>query len=159
MGPTLVARPIPRQFRGTAVPDGGTRNPVVVRMCDRATLGDPRPVNRGLYALKPWYANRLAGVRRGLAPRGISPDTVTAARGGVGALAGAAPPRRLAAATLDGALGRETGSTSRWGAVVNELGDRAAELAALAGCFALARPELVLAGRFVARGPSSVGLA
>jgi CDP-diacylglycerol---glycerol-3-phosphate 3-phosphatidyltransferase len=145
-------------------------------MCDRATLGDPRSVNRGLYALKPWYANRLAGARRGLAVRGVSPGTVTAAGVGFGALAGLALATvrpsgvaavlvaallalRLAAANLDGALARETGRTSRWGAVVNELGDRTAELAALAGCFALARPELVLAAMLAASTPSWVALA
>lgn len=33
----------------------------------------------GLYALKPWYAARLAGARGLLAARGVAPDTVTAA--------------------------------------------------------------------------------
>ncbi|NEC64004.1 phosphatidate cytidylyltransferase, partial [Streptomyces sp. SID9727] len=42
----------------------------------------------GLYALKPWYADRLAGVRASLVRREVSPDTLTAA--GVAAAAGAA---------------------------------------------------------------------
>jgi CDP-diacylglycerol--glycerol-3-phosphate 3-phosphatidyltransferase len=133
-------------------------------------------VNRGLYALKPWYADRLAGVRRGLAERGVTPGAVTAAGVGFGALAGltlatvrdpaiaavlvaALLALRLAAANLDGSLARETGRTTRWGAVVNELGDRAAELAALAGCFALAPPWVVLLAMLAASAPSWVALA
>jgi phosphatidylglycerophosphate synthase len=133
-------------------------------------------VNRGLYALKPWYADRLAGVRRGLAERGVTPGAVTAAGVGFGALAGLALATvrspaiaavlvatllalRLAAANLDGSLARETGRTTRWGAVVNELGDRAAELAALAGCFALAPPWVVLLAMLAASAPSWVALA
>jgi CDP-diacylglycerol--glycerol-3-phosphate 3-phosphatidyltransferase len=66
---------------------------------------------------------------------------------------------RLAAANLDGALARDTGTSTRWGAVVNELGDRGAELAALAGCFALAPPWLVLLAMLAASAPSWVALA
>jgi CDP-diacylglycerol--glycerol-3-phosphate 3-phosphatidyltransferase len=133
-------------------------------------------VSRGLYALKPWYADRLAGIRRALADRGVAPGTVTAAGVGFGALAGvvlatvhnplvaavlvaALLAARLAAANLDGALARETGTSTRWGAVVNELGDRAAELAVLAGCFALARPSLVLLAVLATSAPSWVALA
>jgi phosphatidylglycerophosphate synthase len=133
-------------------------------------------VNHGLYALKPWYADRLAGVRRRLAASDVAPGTVTAAGVGFGALAGLAlaivphPPvaavlvgallaLRLAAANLDGALARETGTATRWGAVVNELGDRAAELAVLAGCFALAPAWLVLLAMLTASAPSWVALA
>jgi phosphatidylglycerophosphate synthase len=133
-------------------------------------------VTSGLYALKPWYADRLAGIRRALAARGVAPGAVTAAGVGFGALAGlvlatlrsplvaavlvaALLALRLAAANLDGALARETGTCTRWGAVVNELGDRAAELAVLAGCFALAPPWLVLLAMLTASAPSWVALA
>lgn len=133
-------------------------------------------VNSGLYALKPWYAARLAGTRRRLADRGVTPGAVTAAGVGFGALAGLALATvrspllaavlvgvllalRLAAANLDGALARDTGASSRWGAVVNEVGDRAAELAVLAGCFALAPPWLVLLAMLAASAPSWVALA
>jgi len=133
-------------------------------------------MSSGLYTLKPWYAERLAATRRVLAARGVAPSTVTAAGICFGALAGLALATvrnplvaavlvaallalRLAAANLDGALARETGTTTRWGAVVNELGDRGAELAALAGCFALAPPWLVLLGMVAASGPSWVALA
>lgn len=138
--------------------------------------GDPARVSCGLYALKPWYADRLAGIRRGLASRGVTPDAVTAAGVGFGALAGlvlatvrnplvaaalvaALLALRLAAANIDGALARETGASTRWGAVVNELGDRGAELAVLAGCFALAPPWLVLLAMLAASVPSWVALA
>ncbi|WP_198961414.1 CDP-alcohol phosphatidyltransferase family protein [Pseudonocardia sp. MH-G8] len=133
-------------------------------------------MNRGLYALKPWYADRLAGTRRHLAARGVPPGAVTAAGVGFGALAGLAlatvpnPPMsailvatllalRLAAANLDGALARDTGTSTRWGAVVNEVGDRAAELAVLAGCLALAPAWLVLLAMLCASAPSWVALA
>jgi CDP-diacylglycerol---glycerol-3-phosphate 3-phosphatidyltransferase len=137
------------------------------------TLGQ---VNSGLYALKPWYADRLAGTRRRLAEHGVTPGAVTAAGVGFGALAGLALATvrspllaavlvgallalRLAAANLDGALARDTGASSCWGAVVNEAGDRAAELAVLAGCFALAPPWLVLLAMLAASAPSWVALA
>jgi CDP-diacylglycerol--glycerol-3-phosphate 3-phosphatidyltransferase len=130
----------------------------------------------GLYALKPWYADRLAGTHRWLAAHDVSPNALTAAGIGFGALGGivlatvrhpvaaallvaALLALRLAAANLDGALARETGASTRWGAVVNELGDRGAELAVLAGCFALAPTWLVLLAMLAASAPSWVALA
>jgi CDP-diacylglycerol---glycerol-3-phosphate 3-phosphatidyltransferase len=133
-------------------------------------------MSRGLYALKPWYADALSGLRGRLRDAGVSPDAVTAAGVGFGALAGvvlATVPSsplaavlvglllvaRLAAANLDGALARESGRSTRWGAVVNELGDRAAELAVLAGCFALAPGWLVVTAMLAASAPSWVAMA
>jgi CDP-diacylglycerol---glycerol-3-phosphate 3-phosphatidyltransferase len=133
-------------------------------------------MNRGLYALKPWYSEVLAGARDHLARRGVSPNTVTGAGVCCGAAAGlvlavvSSPPlaaalvalllaARLAAANLDGALARQSGRSTRWGAVCNELGDRAAELAVLAGCFALAPAWLVLLTMVAASAPSWVALA
>ena len=129
----------------------------------------------GLYVFKPWYAERLSGVRSWLRQRRVHPDTVSAAGVGFAAVASAAlvllPPGpaalvvgpalalRLAAANLDGELARETGRTSRRGAVVNELSDRAAELVVLAGCFALAPAWIVLATMLAASAPSWVALA
>ncbi|WP_433337363.1 CDP-alcohol phosphatidyltransferase family protein [Spirillospora sp. CA-294931] len=130
----------------------------------------------GLYALKPWYAARLGGVRATLARRRVSPDAVTAAGVAAGAAAGAALAlvrpgplagvlvalllaARLACANLDGALARETGRTSPWGSVVNELGDRVAELAVLAGCLALAPAWLVASAALAATLPSWASLA
>ncbi|MFE9778202.1 CDP-alcohol phosphatidyltransferase family protein [Streptomyces sp. NPDC005775] len=129
----------------------------------------------GLYALKPWYANRLSGVRASLVRREVSPDTLTAAgvvaaAGGAAALAWlptgiAALPvaallaARLAFANLDGALARDTGRTTRRGAVLNELGDRVADLVVLAGFLALAPLWLVAVAALAATLPSWVSLA
>lgn len=129
----------------------------------------------GLYALKPWYADRLTSVLAALVRRHVTPNTVSAVGVAFGALAGVALAvlpggyaalavapllaLRLAAANLDGNLARITGRRSRWGAVVNELGDRAAELAVLAGCFAFAPAWLVLGAMLAASLPSWVSLA
>ncbi|MGW4027733.1 CDP-alcohol phosphatidyltransferase family protein [Streptomyces sp. NPDC004838] len=129
----------------------------------------------GLYALKPWYAARLAGVRGALARRAVSPDTLTVAgvvcaAGAAAALAWlpvplAAPPvavllaARLGFANLDGALARDTGRTTRRGAVLNELGDRAADLVVLAGFLTLAPLWLVALAGLAATLPSWVSLA
>ncbi|WP_190140829.1 CDP-alcohol phosphatidyltransferase family protein, partial [Streptomyces longispororuber] len=66
---------------------------------------------------------------------------------------------RLACANLDGALARDTGRTTRRGALLNELGDRAADLAALAGFLALAPLWLVATAALAATLPSWVSLA
>ncbi|MFD4629751.1 CDP-alcohol phosphatidyltransferase family protein [Streptomyces sp. NPDC058284] len=129
----------------------------------------------GLYALKPWYADKLSGVRTALARREVSPDTLTlagvvCAAGAAVALAGlpfgASAPvvavllaARLAFANLDGALARDTGRTTRRGALLNELGDRAADLAVLAGFLALAPLWLVATAGLAATLPSWVSLA
>jgi CDP-diacylglycerol--glycerol-3-phosphate 3-phosphatidyltransferase len=129
------------------------------------------PVN-GLYTWKPWYTARLGPIRRSLLRRRVPPDAVTTAGVGFGSAAGAAigtlPPgpfaalvvaallaARLGCANLDGGLARESGRVTRRGAVVNEVGDRAAELAALAGVLALAPAVAALA----ASAPSWVSLA
>ncbi|QDY79180.1 CDP-alcohol phosphatidyltransferase family protein [Streptomyces qinzhouensis] len=129
----------------------------------------------GLYALKPWYASRLAGVRGVLVRRGISPDALTAA--GVVCAAGAAAAlallpaplaalpvavllaARLACANLDGAVARDTGRTGPRGALNNELGDRAADLLMLAGFLTLAPLWLVAVAGLAATLPSWVSLA
>ncbi|MFJ6570809.1 CDP-alcohol phosphatidyltransferase family protein [Streptomyces sp. NPDC091292] len=129
----------------------------------------------GLYALKPWYADRLSGARAALARHGVSPDTLTVA--GVACAAGAAAAlawlpaplaalpvgvllaARLAFANLDGALARDTGRTTRRGSVLNELGDRAADLVVLAGFLPLAPLWLVLLAALGATLPSWVSLA
>jgi len=137
--------------------------------------GADRRSGLGLYALKPWYARRLAVVLHALVRRGTHPDTVTWAGVGLGGLAGAAIATspvgwaalavlpllaaRLAAANLDGALARETDGESPRGAVLNEVGDRVAELLVLAGCFAIAPAWLVLLTMLGASAPSWVALA
>ncbi|MEU3741036.1 CDP-alcohol phosphatidyltransferase family protein [Streptomyces sp. NPDC032198] len=129
----------------------------------------------GLYALKPWYADRLSGVRGALARREVSPDTLTVA--GVLCAAGAAASlawlpvplaalpvavllaARLAFANLDGALARDTGRMTRRGALMNELGDRAADLLVMAGFLTLAPLWLVATAGLAATLPSWVSLA
>ncbi|MFE0177144.1 CDP-alcohol phosphatidyltransferase family protein [Streptomyces sp. NPDC059002] len=129
----------------------------------------------GLYALKPWYADKLSGARAALVRREVSPDTLTAAgvvcaAGAAAALAWLPAPlaalpvavllaARLAFANLDGALARDTGRTTRRGALLNELGDRAADLIVLAGFLAVAPLWLVATAGLAATLPSWVSLA
>jgi CDP-diacylglycerol--glycerol-3-phosphate 3-phosphatidyltransferase len=130
----------------------------------------------GLYGLKPWYATRLARVRRVLVTKHVNPDAITLAGVAFGAAAGCALATlhhgplaavvvaallaaRLACANLDGGVARDRGLTNRFGVVANELGDRAAELAALAGCLALAPSGLVAAAALAATLPSWIALA
>jgi len=130
----------------------------------------------GLYSFKPWYARRLAPVRRRLVAANVPPAAITMAGilfgGGAGALlavlrpgpaAGAAVAAllaaRLACANLDGGVARDGGRATPFGAVLNEIGDRAAELAALAGCLAIAPAALVLTAALAATLPSWVALA
>ena len=130
----------------------------------------------GLYSFKSWYARRLAPVRRWLVAANVPPAVITmtgigfgAGAGGVLALmrpgpaAGAAVAAllaaRLACANLDGGVARDGGRSTSFGSVLNEVGDRAAELAVLAGCLAFAPAALVLAAALAATLPSWVALA
>jgi CDP-diacylglycerol---glycerol-3-phosphate 3-phosphatidyltransferase len=130
----------------------------------------------GLYSFKPWYARRLAPVRRRLVAANVPPAAITmagiffgAGAGAVlatlrpGPVAGAAVAAllaaRLACANLDGGVARDGGRATPFGAVLNEIGDRAAELAVLAGCLALAPAALVLTAALAATLPSWVALA
>ena len=130
----------------------------------------------GLYALKPWYAGQLAPVRRRLVAARVPPAAITVAGIIFGAGAGAAIAfvrpglaaglavaallvARLACANLDGGVARESGRTTAFGAVLNEAGDRGAELAVLAGCLAIAPAWLVLATALAATLPSWTALA
>jgi CDP-diacylglycerol---glycerol-3-phosphate 3-phosphatidyltransferase len=130
----------------------------------------------GLYSLKPWYARRLAPLRRRLVAASVPPAAITTAGilfgGGAGAALATLRPGpvdgltvaallalRLACANLDGGVARDERRATSFGSVLNELGDRAAELAALAGCLAFAPPALVLAAALAATLPSWVALA
>lgn len=129
----------------------------------------------GLYALKPWYAARLTGVRGVFVRRGVSADTLTAAgvlcaAGASAALAWLPAPwsafpvlvlaaARLGFANLDGALARATGRSSPRGCVLNELGDRAADLLLIAGFLAWAPLWLVATAALASSLPSWVSLA
>jgi CDP-diacylglycerol--glycerol-3-phosphate 3-phosphatidyltransferase len=109
----------------------------------------------GLYALKPRFAEALTGVRRWCIAAGVRPRHLTWLGVAAGSLAGVAVATRpaglftaamvsalvvarLACANLDGGLARDTGASTRWGAVENELGDRLADLAMLVGLVAAA---------------------
>ena len=126
--------------------------------------------------LQSWYARRLAPVRRHLVAANVPPSLITmtgiclgAGAGGVLALmrpgpaAGAAVAAllaaRLACANLDGGVARDGDRATPFGSVLNELGDRMAELAVLAGCLALAPAAVVFAAAFAATLPSWVALA
>jgi CDP-diacylglycerol--glycerol-3-phosphate 3-phosphatidyltransferase len=130
----------------------------------------------GLYSFKSWYAARLAPVRRGLVGANVPPAAITMTGIVFGGCAGAALAlmrpgpasgvavaallaARLACANLDGEVARDGDRATPFGSVLNEAGDRAAELAALAGCLAVAPAALVLAAALAATLPSWVALA
>jgi len=129
-----------------------------------------------LYSLKPWYAGLLAPVRRTLVARRVPPVAITIAGVTFGCAAGASLvllrpgpaagatvaallAARLGCANLDGGVARDGGRATPFGSVLNELGDRAAELAALAGCLPFAPVSLVLAAMLAATLPSWIALA
>jgi CDP-diacylglycerol--glycerol-3-phosphate 3-phosphatidyltransferase len=104
----------------------------------------------GLYALKPTFQRSLAGVEGWLVARRVHPDVLTAAAlglsliGGILLYAASAAPwllllvpvlalGRLALNALDGLVARRTGQARPWGEVLNELGDRLADVALLGG--------------------------
>ncbi|MGW9284376.1 CDP-alcohol phosphatidyltransferase family protein, partial [Streptomyces diastaticus] len=66
---------------------------------------------------------------------------------------------RLACANLDGALARDTGRSTRRGALLNETGDRAADLVVVAAFWPLAPGWLVALAACAATLPSWVSLA
>ena len=130
----------------------------------------------GLYALKPWYARRLSGVLELCETQNVTPTQLTWAGVGFGALAGTALASvpagpsaaalvgsllaaRLACANLDGCLARRQQRSSEWGRVENELGDRLADYAAIAGLAVVAGPMWAIAIAFAATLPSWVALA
>ena len=126
----------------------------------------------GLYALKPWYAARLRPLRATLVARRVparraSPPPASARR--------CRPPHWLAHRPRSAGRrrwsrrgSRAPTSTARspatpagctpYGAVLNEAGDRLADLALLAGLAAVAPLPLVLAAMLAATLPSWVAL-
>ncbi len=156
---------------------GGTRacrtRRALPRRVRRAAEGDR--VN--LYATKGAINARLTPVVDRLARAGVSPDAVTlsaipiAVAGGACLLASRAVPvtlllvpvlvaARLVANLLDGNLARRTGRTHPRGELLNEVGDRVADVAFLAPVAWLpgAWPELVLLGVLLAVLASYVGI-
>jgi CDP-diacylglycerol--glycerol-3-phosphate 3-phosphatidyltransferase len=99
----------------------------------------------GLYALKPWFTNRLRPILDAAVARQVSPDVFTAAGVVAAGAAGVAVAMgwwplaalflamRLAGANLDGAVARARGVSRPWGFVVNEIGDRTSDLLTFAG--------------------------
>lgn len=116
----------------------------------------------GLYVLKPWYARQLVPVVDQLEQARVSPDAVSlcgvlfGACGGLvlafvpsgaaaGLLVAICVAARLACANMDGTLARSRPSRPV-GGIVNELGDRLADAALLAGlCTHLTWAGIVLA--------------
>ncbi len=105
---------------------------------------------RGIYAIKPWWQQRLAGVEATLVRHHVHPDRITL--GGVlcASLLGTALALsskwplltllvaplaigRLAANALDGLVARHTGLARPWGEVFNEGCDRLADALIFAG--------------------------
>src|SRR6185437_8327658 len=92
----------------------------------------------GLYGFKSWYADLLAPVRRVLVEADVPPAAITVAGIAFGGTAGAALAlaallaARLGCANLDGGVARDGDRATPFGSVLNEGGDRAAELLAMA---------------------------
>lgn len=104
----------------------------------------------GIYAIKPWWQSRLAGIESALVKRQVHPDVVTFAgvvcAGLLGAalfgsgqwplLALAVPPLavgRLAANALDGLVARHTGLARPRGEIFNECCDRISDILVFVG--------------------------
>jgi CDP-diacylglycerol--glycerol-3-phosphate 3-phosphatidyltransferase len=99
----------------------------------------------GLYALKPWYTQRLRVFMHRAEIQGTSPDVFTmigifgAAAAAVSIALGWWPLAvlwlgvRLAGANLDGAVARARKVCRPWGFALNEIGDRASDLLMFAG--------------------------
>jgi CDP-diacylglycerol---glycerol-3-phosphate 3-phosphatidyltransferase len=105
---------------------------------------------RGIYAIKPWWQQRLAGLENQLVERHVHPDLVTLVGVGCAGCMGAmlalsaqqpllvvAVPflaiGRLAANALDGLVARRTGLARAWGEVFNEGCDRIADVLIFVG--------------------------
>jgi CDP-diacylglycerol--glycerol-3-phosphate 3-phosphatidyltransferase len=104
----------------------------------------------GVYAMKPAFQRSLGGVEDWLVARRVHPDVLTLGALGLALVGGAllyaaawAPGLLLAVPlvalgrtalnALDGLVARRTGLARPWGEVLNELGDRLADVALLGG--------------------------
>jgi len=105
---------------------------------------------RGIYAIKPWWQERLAGLEDALVRWHVHPDLITLTGVGCAALMGTvlavSPPYsllvlavvplaigRLAANALDGLVARRTGLARPWGEVFNECCDRLSDTLVFVG--------------------------
>lgn len=104
-----------------------------------------------LYAIKPRFQRVLGRLANGCVARGVSADLLTAIGVGAAAVAGGliaaagAPPRawllavpallfvRIACNALDGLVARGARTARPWGLVLNEVGDRVADLLCFGG--------------------------
>lgn len=128
-----------------------------------------------LYRIKPWFVDRLDGVRRVLIVRGVSADAVSLAALPVIALttglliAGsrwqllwlAVGPLCLvwmALNALDGSMARATGTSTRRGAAINELIDRAGDAALLVAALVLVPDWIAFAASGAVAAMECVGL-
>lgn len=116
----------------------------------------------GLYGVKALFVARLRPLEDLAVRRGVSPDALTVAGAGLGVLtgvalaAGAVMPllwlvvaplalARMACNAIDGSLARRAGTSTQGGAILNELGDRVADVATFLGLAAVTGPALALA--------------
>lgn len=103
----------------------------------------------GLYGIKPAFVARLRRLEDLAVRRRVPPDALTVLGVGLGALAGVAlmlgttepllwlavgplALARMACNAIDGSLARRTNTASRRGAVLNEVGDRVADVVTFA---------------------------
>lgn len=133
---------------------------------------------RGLYSIKPWFVRRLRPVEELLVERRVSPDALTVAAVVTAIATGAAiaaggilaeplwwllvPPlgiARLALNALDGAVARKTGRSRPFGEVVNEMGDRLADVASLAPLAFVVQPAPAFSALTCALLASAAGCA
>jgi CDP-diacylglycerol--glycerol-3-phosphate 3-phosphatidyltransferase len=129
----------------------------------------------GLYGVKPAFVARLRGVEDLAARRGVSPDALTLLGAATGVVTGAVvaagsvepllwlvvPPlvlARMVCNAVDGSLARRTGATTPRGAVLNELGDRTADLVTFAGLAPAVGAPLALGVMTVALATSFVAV-
>lgn len=115
----------------------------------------------GLYDVKPWFVRKLRRLEDALVAHNVSPNMLTATAVVVSVLAGSAlavgglthepawwwliPPLvviRLTLNAMDGSVARRTGKANRAGAVLNEMGDRAADTAMIVPASLVAGPTL-----------------
>ncbi|HEX2170884.1 MAG TPA: CDP-alcohol phosphatidyltransferase family protein [Dehalococcoidia bacterium] len=121
----------------------------------------------GIYAAKPRFQRALEGPAAALARSRVHPDQITGSAlllsflGGLALAGSAAEPRllllvplvtvgRTVLNALDGLVARRTGQSRPWGEVLNEVGDRAADLAFFGGVALAPGSDARLAGLVVA---------
>lgn len=129
----------------------------------------------GLYGIKPTFVARLRHVEDLAVRRRVSPDALTAVGAGLGVLTGAALAAgavmpllwlavaplalaRMACNAIDGSLARRTGTATPRGAVLNEAGDRVADIATFAALAPVTGPALALGVVLVALATSFVAV-